>query len=389
MLFSANLFHTPFDRGFVVKTAAYMFGLLVLLGLTLGAPAEAQSPRMQFPSSVPAAQPIPNPLPGTAVPTATLDGTIQSLPPGWDPYAPPGSAPPALFPQDPYLPYGGPYGGAGDGASPGGTYATMRRFLDELRFDYVWIPGTAPDELGVHDVELSATFAIPFLYNTQTPLLVTPGFAIHYWNGPVSVGPPPTADLPAQTFDAYLDTAWNPQLTSWLRADLAVRIGVYSDFEKVVEESIRLQGRGMMILTFSPSMEIAAGVWYLDRNSIKLLPAGGIIWTPNPDTRFEILFPNPKLARRLADYGNTQWWWYLRGEYGGGNWTVRRTSGIIDEVDYNDIRAAVGVEFIRLNGLTGLFEVGVTFEREVVYKSMLPPTFNPNSTVFLRSGLTY
>ncbi len=385
MLFSANLSHTPFDRGFVVKTATYTFCLLVLLGLTLNSPADAQSPRMQFPSSVPPAQAIPNPLPGTPAPTATLNGTIQPLPPGWDPYAPPGGAPPALFPEDPYLQYSGPT----NGTSTGGTYATMRRLLDELRFDYVWIPGTSPDELGVHDVELSATFAIPFLYNTETPLLVTPGFAIHYWNGPVSVPPAPTADLPAQTYDAYLDAAWNPQLTTWLRAELAVRVGVYSDFEKVVDESIRLQGRGMMMMIFSPSMEIAVGVWYLDRNSVKLLPAGGVIWTPNPDTRFEILFPNPKLARRLSDYGNTQWWWYLRGEYGGGNWTVRRTSGIIDEVDYNDIRAAFGVEFIRLNGLTGLFEIGVAFEREVVYKLAPPPKFTPNTTVFLRAGLTY
>ena len=77
MLFSADLFHTPIDRGFVVKTAAYMFGLLAVLGLTLNSPADAQSPRVQFPSGVPAAQAIPNPLPVTPAPTATLDGTIH------------------------------------------------------------------------------------------------------------------------------------------------------------------------------------------------------------------------------------------------------------------------------------------------------------------------
>ena len=103
-----------------------------------------------------------------------------------------------------------------------------------------------------------------------------------------------------------------------------------------------------------------------------------------------MLFPNPKVAKRLTTYGNTEWWGYLRGEYGGGAWTVSRlrSGNRTDLVGYNNCEA-VGVEFIRLGGLTGLFETGVAFERNLRYKSMSPAKYYPNTTVFLHAGLAY
>lgn len=334
------------------------------------------------------------PVPGGSAPAATLDGTIQSAPMDFDPYATYGTAPQPLFAQDPNLPLTTPSFMTGSTFS----FATMRRLIEEVRLDYVWMPGNGDDEFGIHDAELSTTFNFPFLWN-EAPLQVTPGFAVHYWNGPVSVLPTP-ADLPARAYDAYLDAAWEPRVTAWLRGELAFRVGVYSDFTTVNTDSLRYTGRGLLALAFSPSFSIKGGIWYLDRLRVKMLPAGGIVWTPggpNGDVRFDILFPNPKLACRLRNIGDTDWWWYLRGEYGGGSWTVKRadfgvavpTSGIMDEVDYNDYRAAVGLEFIRPNGFTGLFEVGFAFEREILYQSGSPESFKPKETVFLRGGLAY
>ena len=323
-------------------------------------------------------------------PTATFQGDIQPAP-TWDPYATPGAPPGALCPQDPTMPV---FPG-----SPSNTITTMKRFLQEIRLDYVWIPGTASNEFGVNDAELSAEFAIPFLRNPQTPLLITPGFAIHYWNGPETTAPPfvppDLPPLPSRAYDAYLDAAWNPQLSRIVGGELAFRIGVYSDFGKVVNESIRYRGHGLGVISLTPSFQLKAGVVYLDRNRIKLLPAGGIVWTPNDDVRFEILFPNPKLAVRLPGYSRTEWWLYARGEYGGGAWTVEvdpvapfnRT-----EIDYNDLRVAVGLDFETVRGLNGLFEVGLTFEREIFYRFLAPVdpfTFRPDPTVFVRGGLAY
>jgi hypothetical protein len=334
--------------------------------------------------------PPPSLAPGLGQTAPAGVGATQA-PAGWDPYAVPGTQQPTLLPQDPYLQTSPvPY--------PGGAVATMTKFLQAIHLDYVWIPGSARKELGVQDADIGATFAIPFLYNTQTPLLITPGFTTHLWNGPITEAPT-FQDLPPRTYDAYLDVAWNPQPTPVFGAELGFRVGVYSDFTKIVEDSLRFQGHGLAVLSFSPSVQVKAGVVYLDRNHIKILPAGGLVWTPNPDVRFEILFPNPKISRRLWTYSNTDWWVYVRGEYGGGNWAVKRSqilestpdadlAGTLDRVDYNDIRVGVGMEFDTPKSWKGLFEVGGAFDREVVYRSRTP-TFRPTPTVYVRAGLSF
>jgi hypothetical protein len=285
--------------------------------------------------------------------------------------------------------------------------ASVQKFLQHIDLDYDWFAGHGVNELGINDINLSATFAFPLFFNSQTPLLVTPGFAAHYWEGPVSVPPPPApADMPPQTFDAYLNLAWNPWVTEYFGGELSFCTGVFSDFYSVTSESLRFMGKGEAVIKLSPHMTLKAGIWYLDRVKIKMLPAGGLVWTPNPNVYFDILFPNPKAAMRLTTSGNTQWWLYVRGEYGGGVWTIRRNpdpgyydgdplnprhypSMSHDVVDYDDIRIAVGLEFKTLRQLNGYFEVGLSCARELNYQSGLPATYYPNNTVFIGAKLSY
>lgn len=349
-----------------------------MLTLTLGVAGKGQ--RVQFPSQVP----------GGSAPAATLQGNIQPPPPSWDPYAVPGTTQPqTLMPQDYYLPgppgYNPTPGGPMPG-DPGGTFATMQRFLQEVRLDYVFISSDGERKFGVNDIEINGTFAIPFLYNRQSPLLITPGFATHFWDGPDSS----TADMPPSAYSAYLGAGWEPEVTPWLSGDLEFRIGAYSDFEKIGEEAVRYTGHGLAVLSFTPSVQVKAGVVYLDRVRVKILPAVGVIWKPNPDIRFEIYFPEPKIARRLTTIGTADWWLYLRGEYGGGSWAVIRDgSGDYERVDYNDLRVALGLEWEQTGaGFDGLMEIGLSFDRELVY---LGPTatYRPTPTWFVRGGLAF
>ena len=317
-------------------------------------------------------------------------GAIQPPPTNWDPYAAPGGTPSALLPNDPYFQ-----------SPPNISMATMQKFIQHVDLDYHWFAGHGGNELGINDMGLSVTFAIPMFYNSQTPLLVTPGFFLHCWDGPVSIpqtapGDPWPADLPPRTYDAYLDAAWNPQVTPWFGGELNFRVGIYSDFTRVTSDSLRFMGKGLAVLKFSPSMSIKAGVWYLDRNKIKILPAGGICWTPNADVYFDILFPNPEIGKRLTTWGNTEWWLYAAGDYGGGTWTIKRNSGLgiatddtYDRFDYNDIRIALGLRFETLREFNGYFEVGFACSRELIYRSDFPPAFYPNNTVYLGAGLSY
>ena len=119
--------------------------------------------------------------------------------------------------------------------------------------------------------------------------------------------------MPAYTFDAFLDLAWNPQLNDRFGGELSVRTGVYSDFRGFDEDSIRVTAKAMAVMTFSPATTVKFGLWYLNLVHNKLLPAGGVVWSPNPNVRFDILFPNPKFTQRLTTIGSTEWWWYFSG----------------------------------------------------------------------------
>ncbi len=363
-------------------------------------PSWASGPTSTFtPSPNPTAPPVGSPpgAPGTFDPySVPSTQSVPSTAPPFSPYETPAPyASPA--PYSPYTP--SPYAApATQPLYPNGiqmpqlypqnTFAQPMRFLQELRLRDTQLLGigSSSTSLSVNDVETSATFAFPF-FGSNAPLLITPGFGMHFFGGP-QTGPPDFADLPARTYDAYLDAGWHPQITPWLAANLGVRGGAYTDFDTFNTHSIRIMGRGLGIVTLTPTVQIAAGLVYIDRVRVKMLPAGGIIWTPNPDARYEILFPNPKLARRWSTLGNTDVWVYVSGEYGGGSWTIQRQDGSSDQADYDDIRVNLGIEAYGLRGQHYFFETGFAFDRKVIYRSG-SPTFNAADTVMLRGGLSY
>jgi hypothetical protein len=335
--------------------------------------------------------PIYTPSPGFGAAPAAPSGAVA---PNWDPYAPPGNTPTPLLQQDPCFQ-----------SSPAISMVAVQKFVQHINLNYDWFAGNptaTAKELGINDIDLNVTFAFP-LWNNQPPLFVTPGFAVHYWNGPVSVLPatpadPPPADLPPQTYDAYLDFGWNPQISDSFSAELNFRIGIYSDFSRVTSDSFRFTGKGLAVMQLSTHMKLKAGIWYLDRVQTKILPAGGLVWTPNDDVYFNILFPNPRMGKRLTTWGSTEWWLYASGDYGGGTWMIKRNTGFVPPVaadgtytlfDYNDIRVAVGLEFKRLRQLEGHFEVGFACDRQLIYADGSPNGFYPNNTVYIGAGLTY
>ena len=350
-----------------MKTATAAICLLAMLSV-LAAVATGQ-PRVQFPGDVPLIEQVPGPSNIGPYSPVTLEGGIAPPPATWDPYGTAGPQPSTLLEQDPYLPFDG--------------YDDLRqRLIKEIRFEYLWMPGKGPNEFGIDKLELSTTVSFPFLYQAA-PLLVTPGFAVNYWRGPAGV------PLPPRVYDAYLDAAWNPQIIpTHLSAELNFRIGIYSDFKEVTSDSIRYMGQGFFVLALSRSFDVKAGVMYLDRNRIKMLPSGGVIWKPSQTVRFDILFPNPKFAWQLSVWGNTVWWGYLSADYGGDAWTVTLPGLGTPSLDYNDIRCAMGVEFNHMGGTrTGFFEVGIAFEREL-YRTAVDP-LDLHSTAFVRGGIAF
>ncbi|MCA9259700.1 MAG: hypothetical protein KDA61_10895 [Planctomycetales bacterium] len=339
--------------------------------------------------------------------TPTYPGSPYGAPPYSAPYgygapAPnsgtlfPEAASSGAYPPQPgnMFPNGAPVGwesGSYQWQNSDGTVARLQRFLQQISFEHTYLFGEARDqELEINRSELSATFGIPVFYNADTPLLVTPGFAFNWLKGPLSDGTADSADLPPQLYDAYLDAAWHPKLADWLHADLGFRTGVWSDFKEVNSDSVRFLGRGLGVLAFSPRLDLLVGVWYLDRNDIKLLPAGGVHWRPNSEWDAYIVFPNPKIRKRFVNIGSSQWWWYVAGEYGGGRWTIERADGRPDDIDINDIRVILGFEWETQTQARGHVEVGYVWDREILFDQTLSPArYTLDDTVMIRAGIDF
>jgi hypothetical protein len=384
---------------------------------------QAHAQRTQFPAPAPGAPPVLAPPPTapplttapalTTPPPAAFSGGIQPLPAGTDFYGDPSlQGAPLYQPHELTQNAVGGATGTGNGylfMRPDGTVGEYPRLLQQLRLRYTWIMGgDSPDDLGMNIAELDGTFVIPFPYCQSAPLLITPGFAVNWLQGPQSnipplPAPPPAADnseLPARLYEAYLDAGWRPHISERWSADLGFRIGDYADDDNFFSgDSLRYIGRGYAVYTSSPKWEFKAGVLYLDRLNIKLLPAGGAIWTPDNDTRWEILFPNPKLAWRLTTFGNVDLWGYVAGEYGGGTWTIDHTvatpnpvppgflvSSIQDKVEYDDFRVMGGLEWIGHLSLKGFVEAGYVFERKLRYQSG-EGNMDPDNTWMIRGGI--
>jgi hypothetical protein len=258
--------------------------------------------------------------------------------------------------------------------------------------------GDGPREVGVDQTEIATTVNFPNFLWSNYPVHISPGFAVDWWEGPdVPQGTFPTDDvvlpfdggfgLPAQVYAAYISAAWQPLITPQFSADLETTVGVYTDFDGFTSDSVRITGTGLGVLTLTPTVTLKLGVTYLDRVDIKLLPAGGVVWTPNPQTRWDIYFPRPKLARYLTTIGNTDIWFYLNGEYGGGSWTIGEEP-VDRRVDMNDIRVGGGLEWTHQFGLHGFVEAAYVFDRELVFATG-ELHYPLEDTLMVRGGLVY
>lgn len=351
--------------------------------------------------SAPTPQPtLPANTPFGATPAYSQPNTYSA--PAWDPYAAPGSSmaapPPALAPygQPPpaLAPYGQPappstlgfpfqdWGGFG-----GGQAGPSTRLVQNVQIRNTWISGDGFNDFGINDVDINASLAFPFFWNVNVaPILFTPGFSFHFFNGPDA---DPNRDLPGQVYDLFGQFSWRPQFTPRWGADLAVSVGAYTDFQYADHTSIRLLGRALGTFQVNERWQVQAGVVYLDRLQVKILPAGGLIWTPHDDARFEILFPQPKISQRITTYGNAQIWGYIAGEYGGGQWSIEHgDGGPHDVINYNDLRLILGVETFGHGNIRGNFEIGYVFNREIIYRSGVPE-YKPDDSFMLRAGLGF
>lgn len=261
-----------------------------------------------------------------------------------------------------------------------------QRLFHAFRMRHTYVAGGSPDEVESNDTEIATSLSFPNWLHSNMPLTISPGFISHAWEGPHSgTG----ADLPGAAYSAYLQLDHSTPLNQQFGGEVSFTTGIYSGYNTITSDSLRFTGTGLGWMRLSPNMTMKLGVEYLDRIDIKMLPAGGFFWTPDANTRYNFYFPRPKLARRFSNLGNTEIWGYVAAEYGGGSWTVRREADFADQVDINDYRVMVGIEWLGLRGITGFGEIGGAFDRELVYRSSEPIDYDMGDAIFLRGGFAF
>lgn len=273
--------------------------------------------------------------------------------------------------------------------APGGVQGNYLRLFQDVHFQHTWINGDDTNDVDINDVQLGVTANYPDFLRSGQPLQLTPVFIFHFWNGPSD--PTSLADLPSKAYSTYLQLDWTTRQDVQYGGEVSFAIGVYSDFQSVTKDAIRLTGTGLGWVRVAPNLTLKAGVEYLDRLDLKLLPAGGIFWQPTDYLNLEIYFPRPRISRRLPQLGNTEVWAYVGAEYGGGSWVVERNlpGKPSDQVDINDIRVFGGIEWTTLKMFKGFFEVGYVFDRELVYRRATPSSLKLNDSFMLRGGFAF
>ena len=299
--------------------------------------ARAQPPRVRIPKSPSGTRTALQRTPGNGFserPPSTPAATLQA--PGWDPYAtspggtitapstlgpptaigPPANTliPPLASPPPLGLPTTAPYntypGGAAprslfpEGWNPGNWFTTnaqpgiantnplgnYNRVVFPPRLRHTWLVGGQSDrQVQIHNSDVSLPFAFPNFLLSNEPLFVVPSFSFHLWQGPRHTSP----ELPSKAYSLFLDTAWYSDLNRAAGVEIGLRTGFFSDFQTFNSQSFRILGQGLFRLRITPQATLKAGVVYLDRLDLKMLPAAGLIWEPEDQARFDLYFPKP------------------------------------------------------------------------------------------------
>lgn len=264
------------------------------------------------------------------------------------------------------------------GAKPGA--------LQQAIFTVTELPRLGSNGLGLTTLDTSLTIGLP-APTVNSPLLITPGFGTTFIDevpGPMDPG------LPAQLYDSWIQARWLSKIGDKFGVDLAVAPGWYSDFTNATSEALRITGHGFGAWEATENLRVVAGVIYLDRRDVNILPAGGLLWTPTENQRHEILFPRPRFAWRVSESDKAAQWVYVAGEFGGNQWAVQRDSGANDVVVYHDYRLLFGWERKPADlGVSWRVETGWVTGRLVEYYITDTADYRPADTFLVRCGVWY
>lgn len=217
-------------------------------------------------------------------------------------------------------------------------------------------------ELNSSFLEFGIGSGIP-LGSFDNILGVTPRVRIDWIDATSSI------DIPKHLYEFELQFFYRRPIRERLSLMTIVSPSIRSDLS-TSDRAFRVFALGLVNWQCIPDkLTLSAGAVVLGRADLPVLPAIGLVWTPNRRTKFDLRFPLSKLAYRLSKQGGeSETWAYLSGGLGGNTWAVTRASRQTDELSLRDYRLSLGVERL-INGGGGCFaELGVALGRRLEYE---------------------
>jgi hypothetical protein len=238
------------------------------------------------------------------------------------------------------------------------------------------------DGFGMTDLELSHVDHRPRFADHNRIHIAIP-FAVSFVDEPQALG------IPSELYSFQIETRVARPIADGFGFDVSVVPGWFSDLDAGDNNGFRVTGHGLATWSMSEEWQWALGAMYLGRDDVKLLPAGGVVWTMNPDTRLELLMPKPRITQRVWASGDWEHFLYTGFElFAGNTWAVTRPDNSYDKFTYSDSRFVVGHECRGPEHYRSVFEVGYVFSRTLEFRYS-PEMLHPGGTLLLRLGTSY
>jgi hypothetical protein len=238
------------------------------------------------------------------------------------------------------------------------------------------------DGFGVSDIDARTQLVFP-LFVKGSPLRLALAGGTTFIQAPASI------DVPSRLYGLTAELRWYIPLKETWGIDLGAGGGVFSDLDGSAGKGFRVTGRAILVKDLNPRWKLSGGFLYLGRKNLAAMPIAGAIYTPADDFKVEILFPRPRVMKRVRLNGHREHWVYGGLElFGGNTWAITQSTGAEDTFIYKDNRLLIGYETKAPNRLSGRVEAGYVFTRKVEFEND-PRNLDPGGTFMLRAGVTY
>jgi len=259
-------------------------------------------------------------------------------------------------------------------------------FFQKARFTVTELPQFDFYNLGWLDLKTEVVTALPF-FTRENPIIITPSYELHILDRPLGF------DLPPKLHDAAIDFhVFRVFGNHWI-ADFAVTPGLFADDHSFdSSDAFRVNGRALGVYAPTIDLKYVLGVTYLDGGWSKVVPVAGVVYKPNDDVEYQLVFPTPRVAWRLPWSpipGRDERWAYLALEYGNAKWAIEQSNGTPDTLASRDYRLIFGVERKIVGGISHRLEIGYVFNRDIKITSVSGDDISMDDTLLVRGGISY